>query len=139
MRTGIPFFGLTPPCNEWIEDERGGYYARIPTDECYKMLPPQRWKGLWRNAFEGSQFCPAPAKECQHVPPALRSEPYIWLNSSYSWPAEARKRVEDEAVYEIEFIGRRTMYQGRYGHLGGADHEVIVDRLISLRKAPEKK
>ena len=33
----------------------------------------------------------------------------------------------------IEFMGRRTKYPGRYGHLGMFRTEVLVDRMISAR------
>lgn len=37
-------------------------------------------------------------------------------------------------LYAVEFEGRLTAYRGTYGHFGMYDHEVIVDRLISIRQ-----
>jgi hypothetical protein len=40
----------------------------------------------------------------------------------------------DQTLYAVEFIGRRTAVKGRYGHMGVFDHELIVDRMISMRQ-----
>lgn len=92
-------------------------------DECYAMTPPQLWKGVWLREFEGMRFCPAPAKGCRNEP-----GPSIWLDlpevEGKSWPPRR---------YEIEFIGRRTQHPGMFGHMGLSDHEMIVDKLISLK------
>jgi len=37
-------------------------------------------------------------------------------------------------VYAVNFTGRRSLFQGSYGHLGMYDEEVIVDHMISIRK-----
>lgn len=37
-------------------------------------------------------------------------------------------------MYEVEFIGRRTLYPGMQGHMGMSKHELIVDRLISMKE-----
>lgn len=129
VSTGIPFFGLTPPCIEWVEDQHGSYYAGIPTDQCFKMLPPQRWRGLWRNEFEGSRFCPEPARECG-LPPDDWYGPWgIWLDVE-----RVSREPADGALYRVEFVGRRTAVKGAYGHLGGSEHALIVDRVISMKQ-----
>jgi hypothetical protein len=94
-----------------------------PTETCFRMLPARRWRGLWRNDFEGSQFCPAPARRCDLDSPGER----IWLRTNPD-------RRPDRKLYRVEFIGRKTMYRGAYGHLGGSDHEIVVDRMISAQE-----
>jgi hypothetical protein len=94
--------------------------SESPTEICVKMLPQQRWSGLWRNDFEGSRFCPEPAKTCDQNMPGER----IWLSETPGRP--------EGGLYQVEFIGRRTMYKGSYGHMGLSDHEIIIDRLIAL-------
>ena len=37
-------------------------------------------------------------------------------------------------LYAIEFVGRRTLQKGHHGHMGMFDHEILVDKLISLRQ-----
>ncbi len=95
----------------------------VETDKCVQMTQPQRWSGLWRNEFEGSQFCPRAAMRCSYESTPSR----IWLH----WD---EREQPDGALYAVEFIGRRTRYPGMYGHLGGSEHEIIVDRMISIRQ-----
>ena len=98
------------------------------TDQCFQMMPPQRWKGLWRNDFEGQRFCPSPSTECSPNP----SEDYIWLTFAGDRPP---KEAEMGRIYRVEFTGRRTLREGHYGHGGLAQHEIIVDHLISIAPA----
>lgn len=137
--TGLPLFGFGGPCYHWHDDKFGGYYGSIPFDQCYKMDPPRRWRGLWRNDFEGSQFCPWPATNCGYVASDKRIGPLYWLSASVPFP-EAIKKRRLGGLYAIEFVGRKTTYRGRYGHVGMSDEEIFVDRLISIREveAPPK-
>ena len=107
---------------------------------CLKYDGPRRMKGLWRNDFEGSQFCPAPAKTCGYVMSDKRTNPVIWLDFSVSLPAD-HKGNGLGGLYAIDFIGRRSAYPGYYGHMGVFDEEVIVDRMISMKEIepPPKK
>lgn len=132
-RTGLPLFGFRSPCTHWVEDKHGGYYAFLPTDQCYKMEPRRRWKGLWRDDFEGSQFCPVPAKTCTFVPLDQRRQPQIWFDFANPLPVEYR-REHIGAVYAVDFIGRLTSYRGAYGHMGMSDQEMIVDRMIAMEE-----
>lgn len=126
-RTGEGLPGRPFPCAREVTDGEVEYIESIPTDRCVRMLPAQRWRGLWRNEFEGSRLCPAPAHECSFHTSGDR----VWLGF-------AKKPLDDKTetyggLYEVEFIGRRTMYKGPYGHMGVSDHEVIADHLISMR------
>ena len=40
--------------------------------------------------------------------------------------------MESGALYAVDFIGRRTLKRGGYGHFGVFDHEIVVDRIISI-------
>ena len=93
----------------------------------------ERMQGLWRNDFEGSQFCPAPAKTCGYVPKDERGSPTIWLDFAKTLPVKYR-RQNFGGLYSIEFIGRRNSFGGSYGHMGMFDEEIIVDRLISIKE-----
>ncbi len=101
--------------------------ASLPTEQCEKLSSQERFKGLWSNEFEGSRFCPAPTEECSFISPGE----HIWL----SFP-ERSHRVDwrKPGLYAVEFIGRQTLYPGLYGHMGGSDEELIVDRVISMNR-----
>lgn len=97
------------------------------TDQCFEMTPKQRWKGLWLKGFEDSRFCPYPASSCSFETPG-----------ESTWLSEPDEDIEVSSyngdVYEVEFIGRRTSKSGHYGHFGGFDHEIIIDKMINLRR-----
>ena len=94
----------------------------IPLDQCVKMDAPKRWKGLWRDASESSQFCAAPAASCPLTIPATQLA------------VDRVTKKSTGAVYAVDFIGRRTSYQGSYGWLGQYDRVIIVDRMISMKE-----
>lgn len=116
---GVP--GRPYPCS--YEEVVSGHkaIASTPTEFCVKMLPQQRWRGLWRAAFEGSRFCPEPAETCDDNTPGEQ----IWLSRTPGQPTGG--------LYRVDFIGRRTMYKGPYGHFGMFDQELIMDRVISIK------
>jgi len=125
VRTGLPLFGPTRPCLRKEHDPKlGDYYAFVGTDQCYRTLPQQRWRGLWHDAFEDSRFCAAPAKECDYQTPGDR----IWLNGE-----KVRTKPPGAILFAVDFIGRRTAVKGHYGHMGMSDYEVIVDKVISMQ------
>lgn len=116
---------ITDECAERLER---GETRHIPTDGCFEMQEPRRWRGLWRNVFEGSRFCPEPARECDDDSPGED----IWLTFSEQLP---HSKFDDYGgLYELEIVGRRTLHRGRYGHFGMSDHELIVDRVVSIRE-----
>jgi hypothetical protein len=124
LRTEEP--GMTDAC---VEKARWEGIDALPDDweECIKWTPPQRWRGLWRDEFEGSRFCPAPATECGLDTPG----DVIWLDVQR---VMKRGREPSGALYAVQLVGRRTAAKGHYGHMGGFDHELMVDRFVSIKK-----
>ena len=119
--TGKGVKGRPYPCARETTELGIPVVQSIATDHCVKMQPAQTWRGLWFNEFEGSRFCPTPAKTCAFESPGER----IWLTNG---PRSAHRR----AVYAVEFLGRRTAFKGPYGHFGMSDYEIIVDQVLSL-------
>lgn len=113
--------GMTEACLRRIQF--GGIEA-MPneTTQCFRMLPQERWRGLWRNDFEGSIFCPAPATTCSYN----GENTAVWLT-----PNAVTGSIG--ALYSVDFVGRRTAVNGRYGHLGMFAEEVVIDRPISIK------
>lgn len=52
------------PCAVENMEDGDTVISFLPIDDCVKMLPAEEWHGLWRNDFEGSQFCARPAEIC---------------------------------------------------------------------------
>jgi len=130
MQTQLP--GMTDEC---VDRARYGGIAAISSlavDECFGMSPPHKFRGIWRNDFEGSRFCPEPATECGYDAPGDN----IWL--SYSRTLRGRQKPEEGhgGYYEVEFVGRMTAERGHHAHFGMFDHEVIVDRMVTLDPLP---
>lgn len=130
-RTGKGVPGRPLPCAYEQPGTNGQIIESQPTALCVKMTSLQHFRGLWRAAMEGSTFCPEPATEC----PTAKGES-IWLSL---YPGRLRGEL-----YHVDFIGRKTIYKGPYGHFGMFDSEVDIDRmirmeLISKPKAPSKK
>ena len=120
---------LSPTCDRRQETEFGPLISSIPLDECYRMTAPQRMKGVWIDAFEESRFVPG-AQDTTNI----EVEPFgIWLNIDRDMIAGLDENLVELGAFEIEFIGRQTLYPGKLGHMGLFDHEIIVDQLISAR------
>jgi hypothetical protein len=131
------------PCAYHIE---AGVIGSKPTDQCYKMEAPRRYRGIWVDEFEGQAFIPE-GTEAPEWPqgdpksPEWRKEAdraiaaTIWLDVERVNLGHERQRGGRKMF--IEFIGRKTMYSGNYGHMGMSGQEIIVDRVISLRECPE--
>ena len=103
----------------------GGFIEWRPDDpDCYKMLPAQRWSGLWEHGWEWTNFCPDPADTCDWM--AKRG---IWLD--FADNVELEDNLPD-GIHRIEFVGRRTKMPGNFGHTASYNHLMIVDQIISL-------
>jgi hypothetical protein len=126
--------GMTAECRNKMQF--GGIGA-LPedTDDCYKMSLPHRWQGLWRKAFESYVFCETPATRCKIEPDADPQPAYTWIE--FKEPIDPRIKQAAEGLYRIDFIGRRTVIPGNYGHLGLARHAIVVDRLLFIDNANE--
>jgi hypothetical protein len=121
-RTGKGIPGRPFPCAREKKEQGITVIESVPTDKCVRMLPTRRWQGLWRHEFEGSRFCAVPATACDYNSKGDK----VWLTYD---PV----RGKWGALYSVDFIGRKTMYKGPYGHLGMSDHEIIVDRVMSIK------
>ncbi len=125
--------GMTAEC---VDKARYGGIAAISAlaaDECFKMASPQRLRGIWRNEFEDSGFCPEPATDCEYV----SQHDAIWLSQSKTAQGQDLSQLDDGNLYQIEFVGRLVVQRGMFGHSGMYGREVVVDQVISLHPFPE--
>lgn len=110
---------------------RFGGVEAIPeqVDQCYGMTSARRWRGFWRYGLEDSKFCVGETPDCL----SDTSGASIWLDEDGVQRARPNERFATH-IYAIEFVGRRTLQAGKFGHIGTSDHEMVVDKLISLSK-----
>jgi hypothetical protein len=114
----------------------------IPLDQCYKMLPAKRMRGIWLDEFEGSLFFEGMTHPAQVIA-ALRHErdAKLWPHGEWLGWGKAREpetRPRSRMVL-IDFVGRRTAIPGSYGHLGSTASEVLVDKVLSTKVIYEAK
>lgn len=121
--------GMTDECLEKIR--WGGVEAlTAPVEKCYKFDPPRRWKGLWFGEFETSRFCPEPARECSSGTPGE----WIWAEAGPGVVVPHYNGESSAIMFDVDFIGRKPSYPGGYGHLGRYNQEIIIDRMISMKR-----
>jgi hypothetical protein len=103
-------------------------------EHCVSWGASEHMQGVWVTGFEVSNFIPdatqAPGRDDTNwqgtwltFASGSTPDPSIWTE---------RDRMGGAAV-AIDFVGRRSRSGGIYGHLGGANQIVIVDRIISMR------
>ena len=131
LRESLP--GIKEEC---VEIFRKKGLIGVPSDvrTCFPMEKQKRWTGLWRDEFEGSTFCPSPANRCE----VSYEDGHLWLHfAKEELKPEWLDRYGSGDLYEIEFVGRRTAVVGAFGHAGLSDSEIVVEKLIRLKKIPE--
>jgi hypothetical protein len=129
-----PIFGS--PCFVKEKTQFGDTYAFIGEDKCYRLNPPERIDGIWHYEFEGSQLLTS----AEFAKGDLWSHDHTWLEPSMHLPdGLCDKDGPCDGDFHVVFIGRRSQYPGRYGHLGGSRNLVLMDRLISIERMPAAK
>jgi len=104
-------------------------------ENCVDFLPAERMRGVWISGFERSSFVTGDGT----MPDPRRSNlSGTWLTFASGARPDPALRAEMDAlrgvaVVSVEFVGRRSRAPGGFGHMGGAEHLVIVDRMISAR------
>lgn len=130
------------PCTYHIDARTLGVR---PTDQCVKMDAPRRYRGIWIDAFEGQQFIPDGTPEPRWPAsgaPNWRRQ-FDRTRAARIWLDVDRVQLGHDFAHgsrrmRIAFIGRKTRYPGSYGHMGMSGSEIIVDRVLSLHRIPER-
>jgi hypothetical protein len=114
----------------------GGVSVFVGMTSCYRFGPPRRMRGVWRDVFEGSEFFPGRSSA-----PGEAESSGIWLSveeNSAVRAALGHKRGQPwPRLFLLDFVGRRTLYPGGYGHMNMSRDYVVVDRLVSVRPLPQ--
>jgi hypothetical protein len=79
--------------------------------------------------FEAGSFYPGRTQA-----PAEGERSDLWLSIEPDMlPASVGAGCSDACILRLDFIGRQTLVEGGYGHMGAAKHMIIVDRVREAR------
>jgi len=109
----------------------------MSTDEslCLPFSAPRRMEGIWVQGFELSNFY-AGARDHSQV-----AAPGVDLRDAATWFTTTGRATEklpswsqrdDGRAFRVEIIGKQSLCEGSYGHLGYASHEVIATDLLRI-------
>jgi hypothetical protein len=89
--------------------------------------------GVWLIAMEASVFAPNATRVTPEAPTDL-----AWLETDLNKRPEiiAAAQGSGNRAYLIDFLGRRSLCEGNFGHFGLYGAEVIVDRIYSIHAIP---
>lgn len=96
------------------------------------------FRGFYENGFEHSRFipCPVPAAGPQSLLSAI-SKPGVWVWAEFRRRGVPRSWPDGEQTSGIRrwYVQWRGTIRGpdRYGHLGGAQYEAVVDTFLTIR------
>lgn len=120
--------------------ERHG--TRLPDQQCYRFGPQRRWSGLvvqsdyFANSFYPAGVAVTPAPPGRYRYAVVGVLPKRECASPLCSPLSHDVEPPELKTFYVEFLGRRTSVEGRYGHMGLFGHKIIVDRLLVSRAIP---
>ncbi len=97
---------------------------------CWPLSPSSRIEGIWVTSLENSSFF----ERATQLDRSMLTRLATWLEVANP-PAEVIRSQQGEALraYQISLVGRQTLCEAHYGHMGVFPHEVIVDRIVHLQ------
>lgn len=118
---GIPWRG---PCTKSEGSGSAVAITSLPSEQCYKMGPPQHLRGLWSFGTDGNWLCSATVKGCSY-----ETAPYI-ADLQVAMRGRFLDAICPGDLFLIDFVGRQTNYSHNLVRKG----TVSVDRLFSIRQ-----
>ena len=98
---------------------------------CMPFSHPEEFAGLWFNSLESSEFFADVTDPAQIED--LESD--TWLSDKTENPeAIAAGGGAGDVLYFVRFIGRQSLCDDAYGHMGAYPKEVILERPLELRR-----
>jgi hypothetical protein len=82
--------------------------------------------GVAKTGFETGSFYPG-----RTTPPGDEERSDFWVElDPRVLPRAVRTKCSQKCSVYLNFIGRRTVVQGNYGHMGLAKQLIVVDRVL---------
>ena len=120
--------------------ERASEIMRLNPAICEPFGPPEELSGMWELDLEHSAFFEG-AEDLRQL--ATQSTPGDW---DYTWldVPDIRERPNELAaaqgagrrVYRVELIGRRSLCDTGFGHMGAYPRAVLLQKLLSQEAVP---
>ncbi len=107
---------------------------------CEPYGPPEKLSGMWELDLEHSAFFEGAGDLRQLATPANPEDwDYTWLNvlDIAERPDElAAAQGAGRRVYRVELVGRRSLCDTGFGHMGAYPREVLLQELLSQEAVP---
>jgi hypothetical protein len=110
------------PCTHLTREDGVDVYESTKPQDCYRFSAARRMRGVWIDEFEGSEFFEGATSRSAV---SLKNNDQTWL--------ELENHRPTGRAYFMDFIGRKTLVPGHYGHMGGSRNLVLINRVISVR------
>ena len=118
--------------------ERASAIMRENPAICEPFGPPEKLSGMWELDLEHSAFFEG-AEDLLSTKVKLEDWDYTWLDV----PDIAERTDELGAaqgagrrVYRVELVGRRSLCDTGFGHMGAYPREVLLQKLLSQEAVP---
>ena len=99
--------------------------------KCMPYSPSERLSGVWVIGLEYSGFFP----NASSYEETERRADKIWLEAVPSPSAEvtAAGLGAGTRAYAVDLVGRRSLCDFNYGHMGMSPQQVIAERIVAMR------
>jgi hypothetical protein len=105
--------------------------------QCLPYSSPIEMQGVWVTGFEHSAFYEGAQTYADVV---VREgdivDKFIWLSVSDLALEQLPPASQRDQAFRVEMLGRKSLCQAHYGHLGVAPHEVIATDFHVLTLLP---
>jgi hypothetical protein len=108
---------------------------------CIPYSKPRRMTGVWLTGFEFSGFYEGAQEYADVATQGETIEDDTWLSPTVEADIALRsiRPLQTEGAlhaYSIEILGRRTLCEGEYGHIGGSRYQVLPIEFLTIRSIP---
>ncbi len=125
-------------CNlpDEVQSDGSRIWRFLPDRDCFDFGSAQRFTGIYFDEFEGQLFIEGAPGGPPYQQPQERIWPTFDEKTIYRGDTKRVMSPDDSGatrVFEVEWIGRKTVRAGHYGHFGMSQRGMIVDQVIKVR------
>lgn len=116
--------------------DRAGDALNADPASCIPFAPSHVMSGVWVSGFEFSAFY----EGANTYTDVVADEGAIIDGDTWFSPVGGAEdalgslpSIDDGMAFRVEFIGRKSLCDGEYGHMGNASREVIANHFLSIQ------